>query len=383
MTFIEKMKSQAKKNLKTIIVPESEDERVLIASANAIYEGYADILFVGEKEETLKFAKEIEKKISEKLLSQTSKKLAEEIGSKSQQNQSISKILEKAKFISTGDLEIKAILEEGLYDLRKNKGLTREDVNILLEDNMYFAMMLLKLGYGDGLVAGATHSTADTLRPALQIIKTKPNIDLVSTFSVMCVPNCKYGASLEENNAGLFFFSDTGLNRDPSAEELADIAISTNDSFKELIGKTPKVAMLSFATHGSAESPSSLKVRKATEILHAKRPDIIADGEIQLDAAIIPDVSESKICKLNLEENETQNNNKNILKGEANVLIFPNLDSANIGYKLVQRLAKAESYGPLCQGIAKPVNDLSRGCKIQDIEGAIAITAIQANNNSK
>ena len=218
---------------------------------------------------------------------------------------------------------------------------------------------MLKENTADGLVSGAIHSTSDTLRPALQILKTAPNTKLVSAFFVMVVPDCKYG----EN--GTFIFGDSGLNEDPNAKSLSEIAISSSKSFRQLVGKEPKVAMLSYSTYGSAKSALTEKVIEATRRVKEKMPDLIVDGELQLDAAIIPEIAKSKAPG-------------SPLKGEANVLIFPDLNAGNIGYKLVQRLAKAEAYGPLCQGIAKPVNDLSRGCNSDDIAGVVAITAVQA-----
>ena len=221
--------------------------------------------------------------------------------------------------------------------------------------------MMVKQGDADGLVSGACHSTANTLRPALQILKTAPGTKLVSAFFLMIVPNCEYGED------GIFVFGDCGLVEYPNAEELSEIAISSSKSFEQLTGKTSKVAMLSYSTHGSAHSDSTEKVIEATKLLKEKMPDLICDGEMQLDAAIIPEINASKAPG-------------SPLKGHANTLIFPNLDAGNIGYKLVQRLGKAEAYGPLCQGIAKPVNDLSRGCNSDDIVGVVAITAVQAQN---
>ena len=248
-----------------------------------------------------------------------------------------------------------------LYELRKTKGMTIEQAEELLKEPIYFGMMMLddETSNADGLVSGAAHSTANTLRPALQILKTAPGTKLVSAFFVMCVPNCEYGEK------GTFIFGDSGLNENPTAEELAQIAISSSNSFKNLVGKEPKVAMLSYSTYGSAKSELTQKVVEATEILNKIAPEIKADGELQLDAAIVPEVSKLKAPGSRIE-------------GNANVLIFPDLNAGNIGYKLVQRLAKAEAYGPLCQGIKKPVNDLSRGCSVDDIVGVVAITAVQA-----
>ena len=211
----------------------------------------------------------------------------------------------------------------------------------------------------DGLVSGAVHSTSDTLRPALQILKTAPDTKLVSAFFIVVVPECEYG----EN--GTFIFGDSGLNENPDAEKLSEIAISSSKSFKQLVGKEPKVAMLSYSTYGSAKSELTEKVIEATKKVKEKEPDLLVDGELQLDAVIVPEVAELKAPG-------------SPLKGNANVLIFPDLNAGNIGYKLVQRLGKAEAYGPLCQGIARPVNDLSRGCSSKDIAGVVAITAVQA-----
>ena len=250
-----------------------------------------------------------------------------------------------------------------LYELRKHKGMTIEQAKEITLNPVYFGMLMVKdeETKADGLVSGAAHSTADTLRPALQILKTAPGTKLVSAFFVMVVPDCKSG----EN--GTFIFGDSGLNENPDDEKLSEIAISSSKSFKQLVEKEPKVAMLSYSTHGSAHSELTEKVINATKKVKEKEPNLLVDGELQLDAAIIPEIAESKAPN-------------SPIKGEANVLIFPNLDAGNIGYKLVQRLGKAEAYGPLCQGIAKPVNDLSRGCSSQDIVGVVAITAVQAQN---
>ena len=229
----------------------------------------------------------------------------------------------------------------------------------ILKDETYFGMMMVKEGFADGLVSGACHSTSNTLRPALQILKTAPGTKLVSAFFVMVVPDCEYGEK------GTFIFSDSGLNEYPDAESLAEIAISSSKSFEQLVGKEAKVAMLSYSTYGSAKSPLTEKVVEATQILKEKAPDLICDGEIQLDAAIIPEVAERKAPG-------------SPLQGKANILIFPDLDAGNIGYKLTQRFGHAEAYGPLCQGVSKAVNDLSRGCSSQDIAGVVAITAVQA-----
>ena len=329
MSFIDSIKIRAKKDIKTIVLPEGNDIRTIEAGGKVRKEQFADVIVLGNKDEILNMAKEHNINID---------------GVK------IINPVEDARFEKFAN---------EFYELRKAKGMTLEKAEEILKDETYFGMMMVKLGYADGLVSGACHSTANTLRPALQILKTAPGTKLVSAFFVMCVPNCEYG----EN--GTFIFSDSGLNEYPDADSLSEIAISSSKSFEQLVGKKAKVAMLSYSTYGSATSPLTEKVVEATSILKEKAPDLICDGELQLDAAIIPEIAESKAPG-------------SPVAGQANTLIFPDLDAGNIGYKLVQRLAKAEAYGPLCQGIAKPVNDLSRGCSSDDIVGVIAITAVQA-----
>ena len=331
MTFIEKMKQKAKKDIKTIVLPEGNDIRILQAIEKVKKEGFADVIALGDKEEINKIAKENNINI------------------------------DGVKIITPVEDENYEKLSNEFYELRKLKGMTPEKAKETLKDETYYGMMMVKLGLADGLVSGACHSTSNTLRPALQILKTAPGTKLVSAFFIMCVPNCEYGED------GTFVFSDSGLNEYPDAESLAEIAISSSKSFEQLVGAEPKVAMLSYSTYGSASSPLTDKVVEATKILKEKAPNLICDGELQLDAAIVPEVAASKAPG-------------SPVAGKANTLIFPDLDAGNIGYKLVQRLAKAEAYGPLCQGIAKPVNDLSRGCSSQDIVGVIAITAVQAQN---
>ena len=250
---------------------------------------------------------------------------------------------------------------EKLFELRQAKGMTLEKARETLKDNIYFGTMMIKMGDADGLVSGSICSTADTLRPSLQIVKTAPGTKLVSSFFVMQVPNCDFGDN------GLFLFADCGLNVNPSADELSEIAISTANTWKNLFGTEPRVAMLSYSTLGSAPDVEgqNLKVREATNLIREKSPEIAVEGEIQLDAAIVPSVAAKKAPNSSV-------------AGKANILIFPDLNAGNIGYKLVQRFANAEAYGPVTQGIARPVNDLSRGCSADDIVGVIAITAVQA-----
>ena len=330
MTFIEEVKQKAKKQMKTIVLPEATDIRVLKATSVVCKEKFAQIILLGDKEKIEQMAKENEIELT------------------------------NVKIITPEKSEKYSTYVEAFYELRKAKGMTIEKAQELLKEETYFGMMMVKSGDADGLVSGAIHSTADTLRPALQILKTAPNTKLVSSFFIIVVPNCEYG----EN--GTFIFSDCGLNENPNSEELSEIAISSSKSFKQLVGKEPKIAMLSYSTLGSAKlNELTEKVITATALVREKAPDIAVEGEIQSDAAIIPEVAKSKAP-----------NSK--VAGQANVLIFPDLNAGNIGYKLVQRLAKAEAYGPLCQGIAKPVNDLSRCCNSDDIAGVVAITAVQA-----
>ena len=331
MSFIEEIKQRAKEQIKTIVLPEAEDIRILEATEQVLKEQYANIVLVGNQEKIMNIAQKNEINI------------------------------EKAQIIDPDTSERKEEYAQLLYELRKHKGMTIEEARELIKDPVYFGMLMVKdeKTQADGLVSGAIHSTSDTLRPALQILKTKLDTKLVSAFFVMVVPDCAYG---EE---GIFIFADSGLNENPDAESLSEIAISSSKSFEQLVGKKAKVAMLSYSTYGSAKSELTEKVIEATKLIKNKNKDILVDGELQLDAAIVPEVAKLKAPQ-------------SPIKGEANVLIFPNLDAGNIGYKLVQRLGHAEAYGPLCQGISKPVNDLSRGCSSKDIAGVIAITAVQA-----
>ncbi len=329
MTFIEAIKEKAKKEIKTIILPESEDLRVLEGASKVLKEGFAKIILIGNEKEVL---------------------------SRAEQNHID---LTGITIIDPKTSEKYEEYANAFYELRKAKGMTPEKAKETLLEPIYFGMMMVKQGHADGLVSGACHSTANTLRPALQILKTAPGTKLVSAFFAMVVPNCEYG----EN--GVFIFGDSGLVENPTAEELSEIAISSSKSFHQLTGKESKVAMLSYSTYGSAHSELTEKVVEATKLLKEKEPNLVCDGELQLDAAIIPEIAASKAPG-------------SPVAGKANTLIFPNLDAGNIGYKLVQRLAKAEAYGPLCQGIAKPVNDLSRGCNSDDIAGVVAITCVQA-----
>lgn len=330
MGFIDEIKTKAKADLKTIVLPETEDVRTYEAAEAILKEGTAKLVLIGSEEEVAK--------------------------NKGNFDISGAQIVDPAKSEKTESYIAK------LVELRQKKGMTEEQARELLLTNYpYYGVMMVKMGDADGMVSGACHSTADTLRPCLQILKTKPGTKLVSAFFIMVVPDCEMG----EN--GTFVFGDFGLNQNPSPEELAAIAISSAESFKQLVGAEPRVAMLSHSSMGSAKHDDVTKVVEAVKIAKAEAPDLMLDGELQLDAAIVPSVGASKAPQ-------------SPVAGKANVLIFPDLDAGNIGYKLVQRLAKAEAYGPMTQGIAAPVNDLSRGCSAKDIEGVVAITAVQCQS---
>lgn len=333
MSFIDNIKERAKQDKKTIVLPETMDRRVLEATEKVLKEGIANIILVGKDDE----------------IKETSRGFD----------------ISKATIINPFTSSLTDELVEKLVEIRKNKGLTYEDAKkLLLEDYMYYACMLVKTGKADGVVSGACHSTANTLRPALQIIKTKPGTMLVSAFFLMIVPDCNYGEH------GTFIFADSGLEQNPNPERLAAIASSSAETFELLVQKEPYVAMLSHSTMGSASHPDVDKVAEAVRIAKEKYPQYKIDGELQLDAAIVPEVASSKAPY-------------SPVAGRANVLVFPDLDAGNIGYKLVQRLANAEAYGPVTQGIAAPVNDLSRGCSSDDIVGVVAITAVQAQKTKK
>lgn len=328
MSFIERVKQRAKINKKTIVLPEYMDRRVVEAACKVRDEEIANIIIVGNEFEVKSKNSDLD--------------------------------FSNIRFIDPKSSELTESLINKFVELRKAKGMTYEEGRrLLLTDYMYYACMLVKEGMADGVVSGACHSSANTIRPALQIIKTAPDVKLVSAFFLMVVPNCEYGSN------GTFIFGDAGLEQNPDSEKLAAIALSSAESFKLLVEDEPKVAFLSHSTKGSAKHADVDKVLAAVEIAKRDYPQYEMDGELQLDAAIVPEIAASKAPDSKV-------------AGHANVLVFPDLDAGNIGYKLVQRLAKAEAYGPICQGIAKPVNDLSRGCSTEDIVGVVAITAVQA-----
>ena len=327
-SFIEKIKERAKQDKKTIVLPESMDRRTFEAAAQVLKEDIANLIIIGTEEEIAKNSEGLD--------------------------------ISKAKIVNPFTYEKTEEYLNLFVELRKNKGLTYEDAKkTALGDYMYYACLMVKAGDADGVVSGACHSTANTLRPSLQIIKTKPGVKLVSSFFVMVVPNCEYG----EN--GVFVFADCGLEQNPDSEKLAAIAQCAAQSFELLVEKEPRVALLSHSSMGSAKHADVDKVVEAVRIAKENAPDLKLDGELQLDAAIVPSVGASKAPN-------------SPVAGKANVLVFPDLDAGNIGYKLVQRLAKAEAYGPVTQGIAMPINDLSRGCSSEDIVGVVAITCVQA-----
>ncbi|MGN0076419.1 MAG: phosphate acetyltransferase [Parafannyhessea sp.] len=318
--FLNRMKAAAKKERKTIVLPEGEDPRTIEAAKKVVAEGLADLVILGDPEKV---------------------------------------DVEGVKVIDPRTAEKHDEYAAAFAELRKKKGVTLPEAMEQMNDATYFGTMMVKMGDADGLVSGACHSTANTLRPALQILKTAPGTKLVSAFFIMCTDKKEYGED------GTLLFADCGLNIDPNADELSEIAIASAKSWEKYMGTEPRVAMLSFSTMGSAKGEVPTKVQEATELAHEKAPELSVDGDLQLDAALVPSVAALKAPGSKV-------------AGNANVLVFPDLEAGNIGYKLVQRFAGAEAYGPILQGIAKPVNDLSRGCSADDIVGVIAITAVQA-----
>ncbi len=330
--FTDLLKSRAKADLKTIVLAEGEDVRTVEAADTVLKEGYAKIVLLGNVDKISTIANEKGLDIS------GAKVIDPETSDKTQE------------------------YADKFYEMRKAKGMTPEKALETVKNTLYYGVMMVNEGEADGMVAGAVNSSANVIRPSLQILKTKPGTKLVSSFFVIIVPDCEYGEK------GAFIFSDSGLVENPDSDALSEIAIASAGSFKQLIGAEPKVAMLSYSTYGSAKSELVDKVQEATRLAKEKAPNLKLDGELQLDAAIVPSVGKSKAPDSDI-------------AGEANVLIFPDLNAGNIGYKLAQRLAKAEAYGPVLQGVRKPVNDLSRGCTAEDIAGVVAITCVQAQDN--
>lgn len=334
MKLMEQIWEKAKANKKRIVLAEGEEERNLQACGKIMEYGLAKVQLVG----------------CEKTIRENAAKLGVN--------------LEGVEIFDPETSEKTAVYANEFYELRKKKGVTPEKADKIVRDPLYFATMMVKMEDADGLVSGAIHTTGDLLRPGLQIIKTAPGISVVSSAFIMDVPDCEYG------DGGMLLFADCAVNPCPNADELASIAISTAETAKSLCGMEPKVAMLSFSTMGSAQHELVDKVRTATETAKSMRPDLDIDGELQLDASIVKKVADLKAP-----------NSK--VAGKANVLVFPDLQAGNIGYKLVQRFAKAEAIGPICQGFAKPINDLSRGCSADDIVNVVVVTAVQAQAQSK
>ncbi|MBO4507473.1 MAG: phosphate acetyltransferase [Spirochaetaceae bacterium] len=329
MSMIEKIKNKAKENKKRIVLPEGDEPRTVKAAVDITKEGLAIPVLLGEKEKIQKVA--------------------------SEQGVDVSGI----EIVNPLTSDKAASYAKALYELRKAKGVTEEDAKKLVADPMYYGIMMVKLEDADGLVSGAVHTTGDMLRPALQLIKTKPGMKVVSSSFLMDCPNKSLGED------GLLVYADCVVMPCPTAEELAHIAVSAAETARVLCGiKEPRVALLSFSTKGSAKHDLVNKVQEATAIAHQLAPDLLLDGEMQFDAALVPEVGASKAPG-------------SPVAGRANVLIFPDLQAGNIGYKITQRIGGAECFAVL-QGLAKPCNDLSRGCSVEDIVNTVAMTAVQA-----
>ena len=329
MGYIDAIKEKARQDKKTIVLPETNDKRTLIAASHILQEGIADIIMIGNEEKIMDGAGWLEVELDGV------------------------KVVDPTKCDKFDDYS------NLLYETRKAKGMTIEEARKKAQDPLYLGCLMIKNGDADGEVAGARGTTADTIRPAFQILKTRPGVSIVSGAFLMITPAKQLG----EN--GVLVFADCAVNPCPNAEELAQIAISTAETARSLAGIEPRVGMLSFSTKGSAKHELIDKVTEATRIARELAPDLQIDGELQADAALIPSVAEKKAPGSNV-------------AGKANVLVFPDLQAGNIGYKLVERFSGADAIGPILQGIAAPVNDLSRGCKVQDIVQMVIITANQA-----
>jgi phosphate acetyltransferase len=330
MELIEKIKQNAKKHNKKIVLPEGCEERNLRAADIVLSEGLSQIILIGNPEEI--------------------KRLAGEYGLKN---------IGKATIIDPKCHEKKEEYIDLMVEIRKKKGLSREEASRLIEDPLYLGVMMIKNGDADGEVSGAIHSTGDVLRPAFQYIKTAPGISVVSGAFIMILKDKKYG------DDGVMVFADCAVHPSGSDKELAEIAVASAATAKNIACIEPRIALLSFSTKGSAKHELVDKVVNATKIAKEMAPELLIDGELQADAALVESVGQLKAPGSKI-------------AGKANVLVFPDLASGNIAYKLVQRLAGAEAIGPILQGMAAPINDLSRGCSVDDIVNVIAITSNQA-----
>ncbi len=330
MSLMDKIKEKAKTNMKKVVLPEGSEPRTIQAAAKITEQGIAQVVLIGNMEEIKK-------------------------------NNTNNVDLSKVAIIDPQTSDKLDTYSEMFYELRKAKGISMEDAKKTCIDPLYFAVMMIKNNDADGMVAGAINSTGNTLRPALQVLKTRPGVSIVSSSFLMEIPNKEYGDN------GVMVFADCAINIDPNADELAAIAIASADTARAIAEIEPRVAMLSFSTKNSAKHCHVDKVTEATEKVKQLAPELAVDGELQADAALVESVGQLK-------------SPGSAVAGKANVLIFPTLDAGNIGYKLVQRLAGAEAIGPICQGLARPVNDLSRGCSVDDIVSVVAITAVQAQS---
>lgn len=329
MSFLEEIKEKASASKRTIVLPETEDSRILEAAAKLVVGGIAEIVLLGNEEKILADAKELG------------------LGLKD------CRIIDPAE-----ESDDKEDLIDLFFELRKDKGLTREDAIEMVDNPLYYGTLMVKAGLADGMVAGAANPTGNVLKPSLQIIKTAPGINSVSGAFMMIVPDKSFGQD------GKLIMADCAVNPEVDADTLGEIAVASARTAKKIAGIDPKVAMLSFSTMGSAKHKLVERVQQATRKAKELDPDLLIDGEMQADAALIPEVAKRKAPESKV-------------AGKANVLVFPSLEAGNIGYKLVQRLAKAEALGPIIQGLDKPVNDLSRGCSVEDVINLTAITALQ------